>query len=176
MIANAEAVFLLLFGEKWLPSVPLFQIFMLISLTIPLISINANIIKILGRSDVYRNLAFLRSGMNILALCVTASFSLEIIIWGQVIAGFIIASAYMYFCGTRIGFTFGKQIRLWLSILWKPFVAFLVAGFISKFITDLLWGSVVWFVLFCLLFLVLCIITNDKNFNYYKNIVLKFFK
>lgn len=176
LISIAEAIFLLLFGEKWLSSVLLFQIFMLISLTIPLININANIVKILGRSDIYRNLAFLHSGINILALCVTASFSLEIIIWGQVIAGFIIASGYMYFCGSKIGFTIGKQFCLWLSILWKPSVAFLVAGFISKFIADLLWGSIVWFVLFCLLFLVLCIIVNDKNFNYYKNIVLRFFK
>ena len=176
LISIADAVFLLLFGEKWLSSANLFQIFMLISLTVPLQTINANIVKILGRSDIYRNLAFLRSGLRIVALCITTSFSLEIIILGQVIASFLSVSVDMFFCGRTIGFTFFRQYSIWFSVFWKPLLAFIVAYGISFFTEGLLWRSLSCLFIYLFIFLVICIVSKDKNFIYYKNLVLKLFK
>lgn len=171
LISIADVVFWLLFGEKWLPSSYLFQIFMLLSLVVPMKSINVNIVKILGRSDIYRNLAFLRSGLQILALCITAPFSLKIIIIGQVIAAFFSVSIDMFFCGRTIDFTFFKQYSIWFSIFWKPLLAFILSNFVVFFIKDLFWSSAVEFMLYVLLFFVICIITKDKNYRYYKNLI-----
>lgn len=56
MVAVAEQLFPVLFGAKWLPSVPYFKLLCISGLFYPLNSINLNIIKVKGRADLYLKL------------------------------------------------------------------------------------------------------------------------
>lgn len=169
LISASDLAFYLLFGEKWMPSSPLFKIFMLIGLSYPLMTINQNIVKIQGYSSIYRNLAFLRTGLQIVALCVCAPISLKAIIIGQVVAAFVSVSFDMFFCGSTIGFTIGKQYKLWLSILWKPLLAFSLGWASSFFISNELLACVMSTAVFLLSFMLICAITKDNTFTYYIN-------
>ena len=51
LLIFANDVFLLVLGEKWLPSVPLFQILCISGALQPLQNYNLNILKVKGRSD-----------------------------------------------------------------------------------------------------------------------------
>lgn len=167
LITASDLVFYLLLGEKWMPSSPLFQIFMLIGLSYPLMTINQNAIKIQGKSNIYRNLALLRTGLQIVALCICAPISLKAIVIGQVVASFVSVSFDMYFCGRTIGFTIGKQYKLWLSIIWEPLVVFIICLVISGFIDNMLLSRAIATVSFVLIFIILCAITNDTDFFYF---------
>lgn len=179
LITASDLVFYLLLGEKWLPSSPLFQIFMLIGLSYPIMTINQNMVKIQGKSNIYRNLAFLRSGLQIAALCICAPISLKAIIIGQVVASFVSASFDMYFCGRTVGFTIGKQFKLWLSIVWKPLLVFAICKVISLLIitNGVLLSGIISSLAFVLLFSFVCWATKDPEFWYYinhiKSLILK---
>lgn len=169
LISASDLAFYILLGEKWMPSSPLFKIFMLIGLSYPLMTINQNIVKVQGYSNIYRNLAFLRTGLQIVALCICAPISLKAIIIGQVVASFVSVSFDMYFCGRTIGFTIGMQYKLWLSILWKPLFAFLLGWTSAVFVPGEIWASVMSTAVFLLSFILICTITKDKTFAYYIN-------
>ena len=123
LMAVSDFAFYALLGEKWIPAAPLFSIFILITLTFPQKVVNANIIKIQGDSALYRNLSLLDTVLRIIALLVTMTYSLEMIVVGQVVAAFISAYTYTACCGKRIGFSTKKQYRIWYSIVWKPLAA-----------------------------------------------------
>lgn len=53
LILIAKEGFLFLFGEKWLPAVPYFQILAIVSIFRPISSYNLNILKVKGRSDIF---------------------------------------------------------------------------------------------------------------------------
>lgn len=169
LISISDLAFYLLLGEKWMPSSPLFKIFMLIGLSYPLMTINQNIVKVQGYSNIFRNLAFLRTGLQIVALCICAPISLKSIIMGQVVAAFVSVSFDMYFCGRTIGFFIGKQYKLWLSILWKPLLAFSLGWASSFFISNELLACMVSTAVFLLFFILICLITEDNTFTYYTN-------
>ncbi len=140
LICASDAVFVILLGMKWLPSAPLFKLFMLIAITYPLVTINSNIVKLQGKSNVYRNLTFLRNGLQILALIICGRFSLEVILYGQIIATYLSVSIDIYMCGSTVGLTFIKELRLWGREVLLAFSAFLIAKslfFFVPFISSL---------------------------------------
>lgn len=53
LILIAEPGFRFLFGEKWLPAVPYFQILAIVSIFRPISAYNLNILKVKGRSDIF---------------------------------------------------------------------------------------------------------------------------
>lgn len=169
LIIASDLVFYLLLGEKWMPSSPLFQVFMLIGLSYPIMTINSNMVKLQGKSNIYRNLAFLRSGLQIIALCICAPISLKAIVIGQVVASFVSVSFDMYFCGRTVGFTIGKQFKLWLSIVWKPLLVFVVCEAISLLIKSVFLSGIISSLAFVLLFSFICWATKDTEFLYYIN-------
>ncbi len=169
LIGMSDFVFYVIFSEKWLPSAPLFSIFILLALAYPMMTINANIVKIQGKSNIYRNLAFLRSGLQIAALMICSQFSLKTIIIGQVIAAFISVSVDMYFCGRTIGFTITKQYAEWLKILWKPLVVFVITCLLLRLINmDIVVSGFIFLFIYFLCFLVLCEITQDESYTGFK--------
>ena len=166
LITIAEFVFLVLLGEKWLPSSDLFKLFMLLSLTYPLVTINANIVKLNGCSATYRTLTFIRTLMQVLSLLICAKFSLYVIIIGQIIASFCSAFIDMYVCGKLIGFNLNKQLNLWLGILFKPLVSYMLTVLCLLFVNLGQYESLISFVIYNVLFLLICIFTRDVNYIY----------
>ena len=169
LIGIGEAFFYILLGNKWMPSVPLFHLFMIIALTFPLVTINNNIVKMQSRSDIYRNLSIVQNALVIIALIVSAPFSITWIIIGQIIANFIGALFYMHYCGRTIEFTLSKQIKIWRQIAWKPAVALLIAGTIVQLLhLDIIISACIRVVCLIVVFIAICELTSDKTYQYFK--------
>lgn len=169
LILSSDFIFEVLFGEKWMPSSPLFKLFILTVLTYPFFTINSNIIKVQGNSNIYRNLSFVRAGTQIVAIAICASFSLKAIIIGQIIASFLSASVYMYYCGRTIGLKIGKQYGIWFSIIWKPLLAFMIGTVIASFVVNRNTSFLVAIVSYILTCITLCEATKDTTYTIYKN-------
>lgn len=177
LMGLSEFVFYVIFSEKWLPSAPLFSIFILSALAYPMMTINANIVKIQGKSKIYRNLAFLRSGLQIVALIICSRFSLETIIVGQVVAAFLSVSVDMYVCGKTIGFTIRKQYLEWLKILWKPLLVYAVTSLIVYVMqTSIVISGIVFLLVYCSFFIALCEIVRDSSYMSFRKYVINLFR
>lgn len=163
LIGIAEPVWLFLLGDKWISSVPYFKLFMVISLVYPLVTVNSNIAKVSNKPRLYRNLTILRNLLQVTALLICAKESLEIILYGQIIAAYISVSVDMVLCGNIIQFGFYKQFKLFLFTVYKPIAAYLIAYIfchyidLSKYIEG-----VIFFLVFILSISLVYYFTKDK--------------
>ncbi len=126
-IGAATPLMEVLFGVKWLQTAPYLQLLTLSLLLYPLTTLNSNIVKIEGRSGLYRNLTFLRNGLNLLAILLTFRYSIEIILLGQIAARFISIVIDVFVCGRLIAFQPSKQFKIMFVQLAAPVVGMIAA-------------------------------------------------
>jgi len=86
---TAEPIIQLLYGNNWVPMTPYFQIVCLCGITLPHVSMNLNILQVVGRSDLFLKLDII---MIIIGLCsIGTVVALDLGIYGLLWTLFIIA-------------------------------------------------------------------------------------
>lgn len=68
LILVAEEGFRFLFGDKWLPAVPYFQILALASIIRPISAYNLNVLKVKGRSDLFLQVEIIKKVVGVIFL------------------------------------------------------------------------------------------------------------
>lgn len=111
LILVAPWLFELLFPEDWYPAHRYLQILCLAVLLQPLNSLNLNILRVLGRSDILLALEVFKKIVVALVLMITAQISLEALMWGQVIQSVVFYFPNKYFSDRLIGYSFVEQFR-----------------------------------------------------------------
>lgn len=84
LIAVAPTMFELLLGEKWMPSVPYFEVLCLSGLFMPLSSIAYNVLKVKSDGRVIVRLEILKKSIMTIILAATIPFGVMAISWGVV--------------------------------------------------------------------------------------------
>lgn len=84
MVAVADDMFLLLLGERWLPTVPYFKILSLTGLFYPLTMIATNVLKVAGDGKLIIRLEVVKKAIMTLILATTIPHSVTAIAWGLV--------------------------------------------------------------------------------------------
>lgn len=172
-IGVAEPLWNILLGEKWSLSIPFFQLFMILSFINPLITINSNIAKINNRSRLYRNLTFLRNGLRVLALILLARTDLTTLLYGQIAAAYVSVLIDMCFCGKLIDFGLIQQLKLFMRLFYKPFIAFLLSSTILTLLNLNMFGyGLLWILIFSVFLLTLYILTKDELYLHLKRAFL----
>jgi O-antigen/teichoic acid export membrane protein len=95
--ALAEPIFELLLPEKWWPAAVYLQLMCLAGVLIPIHAINLNILKVLGRSDLFLGLELIKKAMAVAILAISYRYGIIGILIGQVatsILGYIPNSYY----------------------------------------------------------------------------------
>ena len=82
MVAVADDMFLLLLGEKWMPTVPYFEILALSGLFYPLGIVSYNVLKSRSDGAVIVRLEILKRAIQTLILCVTIPLGVKSVAWG----------------------------------------------------------------------------------------------
>jgi O-antigen/teichoic acid export membrane protein len=72
-----------LYGEKWSAAGPMLQILAFIGLLYPIHAINLNMLKVLGRTDLYLKLEVYKKLLVAIAIAVAASFGVQGLLIGQ---------------------------------------------------------------------------------------------
>lgn len=168
LIAISRPLLGFVYGEQWLPTAPLLQLLLISFLFQPIINLNANIVKIENKPHVYRNLTFLRNGLMLLALMVTYSISIEVIMLGQIIARMISSVVGVLVCGKYIGFFPYQQLKISCKQLIAPGVALAVVYLVVyQLVPDNYFMSLILFSLsFVLVFVgVNVLIKNDTFYD-----------
>lgn len=121
----AEPIFHLLLPEKWWPSVIYIQLMCLASVLIPIHAVNLNILKVLGRSDLFLGLEVVKKMLGVLILLFSYKYGVVGILIGQIIASVLAFMPNSFYSKRLIGYTLYEQL--------SDFVPnFLLAGVIAS--------------------------------------------
>lgn len=133
--ALASPIFDILLPQKWHHAVSYFQLLCISSLLIPLHSINLNILKVKGRSDLFLYLELLKKSVITVILFLTYKHGIHAIIYGQMIASIINYIPNSYFSKELIGYRLQEQISDFLPTLIISSIAaytgYLLVGYIE---------------------------------------------
>ena len=137
LAAIAKPLFLFFLGEEWLRAVAFFQILSIASVLYPIHSLNLNILKVYGRSDLFLKLEVYKK--IIATICIVISFQFGIIglVWSSVIASIISLLINTKYSGELINYNTKSQLYDMLPVCLIAFVTgiiminsvFLLAGF-----------------------------------------------
>lgn len=111
LIVIAEPLFLTVFGEKWLSSVPYFRILCLASIFLPIGTYNLNILKVKGRSDLFLKIEVIKKFIGIISLVAVIPFGIKAIVWSLCITNIFFAYLNGFFSGKFIQYSVYQQLR-----------------------------------------------------------------
>ena len=97
LAAMAQPLFYVLFGEKWLPSVPIFQALCLAYSITPMHIINQNVLKVKGRSDLFLKTEMIKYFLFTPLLILGIIYGLKVLVAGIALfywMGFFINALY----------------------------------------------------------------------------------
>lgn len=131
LILMAEEGFRFLFGEKWLPAVPYFQILALASIVRPLSVYNLNILKVKGRSDIFLRIEILKKIIGVVLLIVGLNFQVIGLVISLTVFSYISFIINMYFSGSLISYPIKEQLKDTLFLYILGGLVFLLLYFIK---------------------------------------------
>lgn len=177
LILIAEEGFRFVFGEKWLQSVPYFQILALASIIRPISTYNLNILKVKGRSDLFLKLEVLKKIIGIFFLIFGLGYGVKGLVISFTTYSFISCFINMHYSGKLISYSFINQL-LDIKHLYMVGITIFILMLIVKSYTDYyLQGDLLRVILYslCLISLYLTtILSYDKalylTIKNYKNI------
>jgi len=130
-IAVAEPFISVLLSDKWLFSVPYFQLLCFASLTTPFFALNISILNARGFSNVTFKLELIKKGLILLSVFVCFNFGIIIMLWGYAISTLVAYLVSVFYVKKDIQHYIQHQLRdllpgLMLGIL-TAFPAFLLS-------------------------------------------------
>jgi teichuronic acid exporter len=123
----AEPLILILFGERWLPAVSIFQILCLGAIFWPLHVINLNVLLAQGHSNLYFRLEIINKVLGCVFLLVGSFFGVIGIAWGQVVFCFFAFVINAHYTQRHLSYGFVAQVRDFIPTL---SISLIMAGII----------------------------------------------
>lgn len=111
LIINAEELFLILFGQKWLFAVPYFQILSFASIVSPLSKYNLNILKVKGRSDLFLKLEIIKKIVGVAAIIFVIPYGLTALSISYVLVFYFNIFINMRYSGRLINYNIFEQLK-----------------------------------------------------------------
>ncbi|WP_430426583.1 lipopolysaccharide biosynthesis protein [Maribacter litoralis] len=110
LILIAKPLFSIVLTDKWLPSVPIFQILCISAIIFPLSIYNLNIILVKGRSGLHLKLEIIKKLSSIVFLLLIIPFGFYGIVYAQAISMFIHAFVNIFYSGRIMEYSFRDQM------------------------------------------------------------------
>lgn len=166
LAAMAEPFVKTILTDKWLPCVPLLQLFCVIYLFQPIHTANMQAIKAIGRSDIYMKLEIIKKILELVVLLIVMWYSVYAIVIGMVVCSisFVFVNAVPNI--KLLNYSFKEQMHdIMPNILMSGIMAVCIYLFGKLPISS--------FHLLCLqifsgaiIYLIFSIITHNKEFSY----------
>ncbi|ACU06802.1 Lipopolysaccharide biosynthesis protein wzxC [Flavobacteriaceae bacterium 3519-10] len=117
LAAVAEPLFRFLFTEKWLPSVPYFQILCLNGLLFPIHSYNLTILKVKGRSDLFLKLEIVKKIIIAVVILLSIQYGIYGLLYGSVISSVLCFFVNTHYSGKFLDYPGFSQLADVLPLL-----------------------------------------------------------
>ncbi|UYO94007.1 lipopolysaccharide biosynthesis protein [Pollutimonas sp. M17] len=106
----AEPLFRIAFDARWAPAVPYLQLLCIAGMLLPIHTVNFNMLKVLGRTDLVLYTGMSKKAIHLVLLAASIPFGLIGIVTGQIIAVALSSLYYMHCSATQIGYSWRAQL------------------------------------------------------------------
>lgn len=110
LIVLANPLFYIVLGEKWMSSVPMFQILCIFGMMTPLNKANSQIFRSLGDGRMYFTLQFTKQLIALVIMLCFISFGIFPFLWACAAVGFTSYGVNLYYTHKRFGYTYKEQL------------------------------------------------------------------
>lgn len=164
LIIVAEPLFRFLLTDKWVPSVPYFQILCLAGIFTPLNYYYLNILLVKGKSNLYLKLESMQNIMLLSGTLLVFPFGIFGLLWGMVATSFLMVIVYAYFGGRTIKLSMREQVKSIYPILFTSVFSGILTFFLSDFVKGYFLAD--WLHLLCVtLFSITIYLTISRLFK-----------
>jgi len=111
ILATARPLVQVVFGDKWLPCVPLLQVLSLGGVLWPLHVINLTLVQSRGRSDLFFRLELIKKVLGVTSIVVASRISILAMAWSQALLGLVCYFINAAYSGGLAGYPIRAQIR-----------------------------------------------------------------
>jgi teichuronic acid exporter len=125
MILLSKEIVIILFTEKWLPIVPIFQILCLSGLLYPLHLYNLMILQVKGKSGLFLKLEIIKKIMVVIVVGISISFGFYGLLFGSVISSVIALFINTFYAGKFIQYKMHRQL---IDLTPTLLISFIMAG------------------------------------------------
>lgn len=172
MMVIARPIILLLFSEKWLPSVPYFQVICLYGLIMSIIELNLGVYKAVGKSNLLFITGIIRRVIGITLIISGTLWGIKGVLIGYVVGQYISFVIVSYPLNTIIGYSLLDQIKHMLPNL----IVSIIAGIFSYFIVfgvelNPFMLCCIQVIVFCVTIVLLSILFKIEGYQLAKKIV-----
>ena len=172
LIVIAQPLILFLFTDKWLDSVPYFQILCVSGLANCLQSINYQLYVAMGHSKSMFKWNLLKRSVGIMLILVGSLMGVKGILWGMVIGFWFTYFVNARLAGSITGYTLGKQLYEMLPIALVTLVSCVCTGLLGNMIPwHYILTMIVQVIVFIILYIALSGIFKIQAFGIYKTIM-----
>lgn len=108
--AMGRPIFLALYSEKWLPAVPYFQVLCLSGALYHLHAFNLNVLKAVGRSDLYLRLTVVKLAVALAGVALALPWGMMGLVWGQVVISALCLAVNTHYSARIIHYSLRQQL------------------------------------------------------------------
>jgi len=138
LIVIAKPVFVILFTEKWIDSVPLFQILCIAGMAIPLNNVSTQLFKGIGRSDIFFILQFVKRLIGLGIILFSIQWGLIAMMWAIVINGYLFYVLNCYYTSKVLKYSMKEQLMDILPNLLMAVILMFTLNYLSIWINSIL--------------------------------------
>ena len=109
--AVAEPLIYCLIGPQWHEAATYLPLICISMSLYPLHAINLNMLKVLGRSDIFLYLEIIKKIIGIIPICIGIFIDIYWMLVASILIGFVSLYLNSWYTGKALGYTFWKQIR-----------------------------------------------------------------
>jgi O-antigen/teichoic acid export membrane protein len=133
LCVTAENVIGVLFGEKWLPAVPILQVLSLAGLLWPFHVVNLLSLQAQGHANIFFRLEIIKKIIGVCFVFIGTFHGVLGIAWSQVAIGIVAVFVNTYYTKNKVGYSIARQIRDVLPIFNVSIFMSLVVYFVSSY-------------------------------------------
>lgn len=148
LILIANPIIMFLYGEKWLPSAPYFQVLCVGGFFVCLQNINFYAVAAIGKSRVLFLWSFYKWGFLLTALLIGMNFGMFGILWGMVLSSINIYTVNAALVAKHMGLSLSKQISFLLPIAAVTLTSMGVVYFIQPYAKAFYWQIMMFFTIY----------------------------
>lgn len=137
LIIIAKVGFILVFGEKWLPSVYYFQILAFASIVRPIGSYNLNILKVKGKSDTFLRVEIYKKLIGILAIIIGIQYNILGLVVSLALVSYVWVFINMHYCGKLINFPLLEQVQNLIPIISMGIISTIPSLFLHNYVNQI---------------------------------------
>lgn len=136
----AEPIMYYVLGEQWLPAAPFLQIICISGILYHLHAINLNILKVLGRSDLFLKLEIIKKVNITIAIVIGLQFGIYGLLIGQVISSYIALIINTWYTAKFLNYSILEQGEdvLKVMVLSIPMIAIIIGLILVSPVQSLL--------------------------------------